>query len=160
MTTETRSKKAKKHPKLYNILGGTSELGESELPTFRQCLQYELLIEERSVGKERLRKRFENVAEKVISIWKSANPLIPINNTKSVLDKLISERNNALSCAKPTIKKSVLSGFKERLDKLFDICKCRCLIKDCGESECNCCEFEAHYVCTCERKCKIPSVEL
>ena len=50
--------------------------------------------------------------------------------------------------------------FIKRLDKLFDLAKCRCRIYECAEQSCSSCEYKAHVFCNCPREEKIPPIEL
>ena len=67
----------------------------------RQCLQYGLLIKERSVQQLTNRDKLHDVAEKVIHIWKSAHPLMPVHALKYVIDKLATDWNKAKNVSKP-----------------------------------------------------------
>ena len=50
--------------------------------------------------------------------------------------------------------------FIKKLDKLFDLAKCRCRIFECSEQSCSGCEYKAHVVCTCSKNEKLPLMEL
>ena len=59
-----------------------------------------------------------------------------------------------------TIKKEV-ERVSEKLDRLFDITRCRCLIMACDQTgECNGCAVQAHIKCVCPREQKLPEIEL
>ena len=89
MAAGTRGKSASKFQKLYAFIGGAHEFLPSELPTLRQCLQYNLFIEERSIDDKEIRVRFAEVREKLKELWLAVNPLLPLYNDKSIVDHLV-----------------------------------------------------------------------
>lgn len=157
---QTRGQKVAKFPKLYGLLGNGSELCHSELPTLRQCLRYGLFLRERSLEDMAIREMCRLVLAEMKTIWNAANTTIPLVSEKYALDKLVKEWNNAKQCSKETAKAALVSQFNERLDKLFDLCKCKCNIYECAEKSCDGCEHQAHVNCTCPRNEKIPLMEL
>ncbi|MCP4393106.1 MAG: hypothetical protein GY804_02395 [Alphaproteobacteria bacterium] len=56
--------------------------------------------------------------------------------------------------------KSTSEKFINRLDKLFDLAKCKCPIYECAEQSCPGCEYKAHVSCGCPKVEKIPLMEL
>ena len=162
MATKTRSQKKADHPKLYDLLGVPKDLLESELPTLRQCLQYAMLLDDRSVTKLSLRGKFTLVGKKLLEIWHSVNPQLPIFAEKSVVNRLMREWGKARDLShRPKSDARPLVNFKAGLDRLFDICQCRCVITECSEFDgCDGCEFEAHVACSCNKNSKIPTREL
>ena len=91
MASGTRKKKEAKFPNLHRFIGGGKELLEPELPTLRQCLQYSLLTEERSLKQLTQREKFKEVNIKIRQIWMSANPLLVLQSEKYTLDRLVKE---------------------------------------------------------------------
>ena len=163
MCQKTRSEKELEHPGLFKLLGAASELPVAELPTLRQCLQYVLLVEDQCLTRLTKRDKIAMVVEKLMGIWEAVNPLLPVSLPKSVIERLLNEYEKARAVTKPGRAQSDDSDytkFCERLDKLFDICKCRCTIVECNEYvDCDGCEFEAHVLCSCRRANKIPKME-
>ena len=54
----------------------------------------------------------------------------------------------------------VSGQFIQKLDRLFDMAKCKCRIYECAEQSCPGCRYNAHVVCNCPRDHKIPLIEL
>ena len=162
MATKTRSEKKSEHPGLFKLLGAARDLPKSELPTLRQCLQYALLIEDRSVTRMTKRGKLLSVVKEVMTVWKSANPQLPVSLEKTAVERLQREYDRARTLSKAGKElRDEYKKFVERLDKLFDICKCKCTIVECKDyDECDGCTFEAHVVCSCRRNNKIPLMEL
>ena len=162
MSTKTRSEKEAERPGFFKLLGAPSELPKSELPTLRQCLQYVLLIDDRTLTPLTKRGKITSVVKELMGIWKSVNPLLPISLEKTAVERLLKEYEKARGLAKPGKEnRAEYTKFNERLDKLFDICKCKCTIVECSEyDDCDGCEFESHVYCSCKRNDKIPRIEL
>ena len=59
--------------------------------------------------------------------------------------------------------KKIVQGFEDKLDKLFDITKCKCPILTCQEREClgpvKCWDRD-HITCICARELKLPVLDL
>ena len=156
MARETRSQKSAKFPKIYELLGSESEIPHSELPTLRQCLRYGLLLRERLVEDLDIRVMCKSICLEVKTIWNKVNPEICIIGGKTALDKLVKEWENAKSCAKNKgISKAFSDQFNERLDKLFDLAKCKCTIYECIEQSYSGCEYKDYVVCDFPRNEKI-----
>ena len=102
----------------------------------------------------------QSVLKEVKSIWDNVNPEICIIGPKAACDKLVKEWENAKSCAKKGMAAPLSEQFIKRLDKLFDLAKCKCRIYECAEQSCSGCEYKAHEVCNCPRDEKIPLMEL
>lgn len=158
---ETRTKKKDKRPNIYDLVGGAKELLQSELPTLRQCLQYSLLLDERSVTTLTNRKKFQQVNIAIRNIWLSVNPLLVLQSEKYTLDRLLKEYDSAQKAAPAKKSSSAFqSDFLCRMDKLFDILKCKCEIHSCVDFSCNGCPAGAHITCSCPAPMKIPTMEL
>ena len=160
MATETHARKAKKFPNIYDLIGGAAELLETELPTLKQCLQYGLLIEERRVEQLTVRDKFKKVASKVVGIWQSVHPLMPVVKEKWLIDRLSLEWGKAKQLVKKRSNKPKLQTFLDTLDKLFDICLCKCRIFECKDFDCPGCDAGAHTTCRCPKDNKVPVEEL
>ena len=134
MAIETRSHKSAKSHALYDLLGSGSEITHSELPTLRQCLRYGLLLRERSVEVLEFRAMCDSVLKEVKRIWDNVNPEICIIGQKTACDKLVKKWKIAKSCAKKKGMAGPVSGqFIQKLDRLFDMAKCKCRIYECAE---------------------------
>ena len=142
MATTTRGKKKTKCPNLHTFIGEANEMLDSELPTLRQCFQYGMLIEDRRIEPLTQRQKFTEVVEKVRSIWYRVNPLLPLQIVKHTIDRLVNEWTKAKTLSKTTGKVSEKNELSSRLDKLFDICKCKCPILSCSQSLWSGCDFE------------------
>ena len=156
----TRSKKADKRPNLSNLIGNAKDLMQSELPTLRQCFQYSLLVQERSVKSLTNRDKFKLVNNAIRSIWLSVHPLLVLQDEKYSLDRLIKEWDCAQKVAPKNANFASKNAFLNRLDKLFDILKCKCDIISCDNASCSGCPVGAHISCTCPAAIKIPHSEL
>ena len=107
------------------------------------------------------RKRFQEVISKVRSIWLSANPLLPLQNEKSSLDRLVKEWKYILVHLKEHANVTLKNDFEVRMDRLFDICTCKCIIYDCvAFANCDGCDTKAHINCSCPIQRRIPLNEL
>ena len=100
----------------------------SELPTLRQCLQFALLLDERSEQQLKKSEKLHQVAEKVHQIWSSVNPLMPLSPVKSMQTLLTRKWDKLLTMSRLTYSEPKRDEFISKLDTLFDICKCKCLI--------------------------------
>ena len=163
MAGRTRSAISEKFAGLYKILGSGSELTHSELPTLRQCLRYGLLMRERAENDLDTVVMCKSILKEVKGIWGRVNPDICLVKDKSALNDLGRCWETAKCCAtNKGASKSTSEAFFNKLDKLFDIAKCKCPIYECADesSLCKGCEFKAHVFCSCPRDEKIPYMEL
>ena len=158
----TRGKKREHAPNMLSLVGEGAELLESELPTLRQCLQYGKLLMDRSHTKANIRTTVKDVVPKVFKIWMAANPKMPLINEKSVIDKLVREWENAKKASNTKNSQMERHEFENRMDLLFDICKCQCVIYKCQDYSCvEGCKDKAHIEdCKCNRDDRIPKEEL
>lgn len=159
MAKSTRAQTMLKCPKLHELLGNGLELCLSELPTLRDSLRYGILLRDRSVTHLNTRCMCIQIFIKTKSIWMSANSTIPLVSEKYAVDKLVLEWKIAKDIRKlRTTKKRNM--YTDKLDKLFDLTKCKCNILSCNENGCNGCLFKAHVTCICPKVAKIPLQEL
>ena len=93
-------------------------------------------------------------------VWNKANARIHLVREKYAIDKMVQEWETAKDCTKWGAKTATVSKFKEKLDKLFDLCKCKCKIYECTEKSCVGCEYRAHVDCKCCKEDKISLMEL
>ena len=116
MALKTRSQKETKFPKLYELLGKSSELSSSELPTLRQCLKYGLHLREISVEEITVRDMCKGIFSEVNMVWNKANARIHLVREKYAIDKLVQEWETAKDCTKRGAKTATVPKFKEKID--------------------------------------------
>ena len=163
MASGTRTAKVEKHPNIIKFVGGAKELLPSELPTLRDCFQYSLLAEERSATPNLSnRDKFKEVAQAVRAIWFNAHPLLPLQTERYIIDRLVKQWTSAKNLTREHSNKTLRDDFLKRLDRLFDILRCQCVIRPCADSSCDGCSDKAHVACNCKNKrdVKIPTQEL
>ena len=160
MASGSRGQKRSRNPSITSILGDSRELLMSELPTLRQCLQFALLLDERSEQQLKKSEKLHQVAEKVHQIWSSVNPLMPLSPVKSMKTLLTRKWDKLLTMSRLTYSEPKRDEFISKLDTLFDICKCKCLITKCDDAGCQGCDVKVHISCTCPVDSKIPVSEL
>jgi len=158
---KTRSKSRTSMSVLY---GKSKELPVAELPTARDILLYGLLLQERE---ENLRGTplFNQLAEDLMIQWGKASScfVAPVTiSDNGVLFKLKNLWNDASTHARNRLSKKKVTSFTEKLDKLFDILSCKCLIYSCSDAKCpdEQCAIQAHISCECPKASKIPAIEL
>ena len=162
MALKTRAQHMAEYPNLYEFLGSPADLCYSELPTLRQCFRYGMFLKEKSVNKMHVRPMCQDIFSAVQKVWKRANSRIKLVSEKYAIDKLVREWNDAGKFSnKRKGKDLAISHFREKLDKLFDLAKCKCPIYECKENSCLGCEYQAHAAdCKCPKEDKIPLKEL
>ena len=141
-------------------MGNSSELCSSELPTLRQCLKYGLHLREISEEEIEVRDMCKCILSEVNMVWNKASARINLVSDKYAIDKLVHEWDTAKECTKRGAKTTKVSNFKIKLDKLFDLCKCKCKLFECSEKSCAGCKYRAHVDCKCHKEDKIPLMEL
>ena len=73
--------------------------------------------------------------------------MLTLYQHKSIYNKFIKEWNEFKKLCRTSSKRGKkIILFDGRLDKLFDIFKCKCDIQKCFDAGCDGCEFEAHVV--------------
>ena len=99
----------------------------------------------------------EEMVPIILQSYKRVNSLLTLYQYKSIYNKFIKEWNEFKKLCKTSSKrgkKRIL--FDSRLDKLFDIIKCKCDIQKYFDAGCGGCEFEVHVVnCKCPRGTKV-----
>ena len=155
-------KRKASHRSAANPIVGPSieELPLGDLPTLRNVLAKAIWLKESTTQTS---NNFTNqmLGEEMVPIilqsYKRVNPLLALYQYKSVYNKFMKEWNefkNLRRTSSKRGKKRIL--FDSRLDKLFDIIKCKCDIQKCFDAGCDGCEFEAHVVnCKCSRDTKV-----
>ena len=87
----------------------------------------------------------------ILDSYQRVNSLLKLYQETSVYNKFIKEWNEFKQLCRTSNK----SGkkriyFESKVDKLFDVIKCKCDVLNCSAFGCDGCEFEAHVVkCKC-----------
>ena len=132
--------------------GEPRELGETELPTFRDIVRYWHLLQQRGTPKV---QAFAMITEQLVDIWNRVLGEVPLIVTKSLYNKVkrflvkvtVLKHRQKLSETQRIFMDS-------QLDTLFDICKCVCPLaqRRCDHPRVGCrrpsCK-EAHILCDC-----------
>ena len=94
---------------------------------------------------------FKEILPKIKDSWSRASSLF--ESPVIVSDQRIKRHitNN--------FKSSVIVPFKQKLDSLLDLTKCRCTIQNCEEMGGKGCVKKAHVLCDCSIEVKIPALE-
>ena len=106
---------------------------------------------------------FKEILPKIKDSWSRASSLFEspvivsdqrikhhITNNFNLMGKIVRNRET---------KSSVILPFKQKLDSLLDLTKCRCKIQNCEEMGCKGCVKKAHVLCDCSIEVKIPALE-
>ena len=88
-----------------------------------------------------------------------------MSGEKAIADRIEKSWKILLSICHGREKKKTEDVWAQKLDKLFDITKCKCLIVLCADPESHCdstsCDSNgAHINCSCERQLKLPKYDL
>ena len=151
---------------LIDIIGPSRPLPESNLPTLRDILASILLKKENSVkGRyEDTKAMIDDLLKDIKKVYSNAHPkfvfgLVLIPET-SVKRKILTEWNSLGTLSKSHNSKKV-TKYKEKLDKIFEMFKCKCQMQSCKENKCETsCKKIVHIKCKCDNLCKIPESEL
>lgn len=159
-----------------DFMGGAKEFLPGEAPTLRDVIQKGLFLQEEQIVLHNIdyrhinmKKLFSSVAKDVLLIWSQGNPeFCPpvVTSERSLAERIEKSWNTLLSiCHGRETKKKIVESWTEKLDKLFDIVKCKCNITLCSDAESPCVNKDcnsggAHIICSCDRSIKIPKCEL
>ena len=173
MSVRTRHKSESSLTRYLSESGESApkELLQSELPTLRAVLllglhlQEQRLIDKRNYGQTELA---QDLSEAILVPWKRANDLFKppvIINMKSISKRVLSDWQMAIKVSNKQVKKAEAEKFGKKLDKLYDLTKCRCPITTCAEFKCaemegKACKSKFHITCHCAREEKLPLLEL
>ena len=148
---------------MTKYLGTGKELLVSELPTLRDILRFGILLKEQHDGSPigfQVKEIAKHMVPAILAQWTKANALFKppvIVSAKTISDKVIDSWNLASEISWKRVKKDKEEKFNQKLDKLFDILTCKCVIVSCLENGClPGCTQEAHITCTCPKDMKIP----
>jgi hypothetical protein len=152
---------------LSRYVGKGKLLLPSELPIARDILRYGIFLRETSDLNKRnysVDKLVNDMTLALSAQWKKANCkfLHPVIIKEcSIKAKLKYLWETAVKVSLGNAKKSIKDTLIPKMDKLFDILSCKCLIMFCSEYGCDQdCKKQAHIKCTCVRESKIPVIEL
>ena len=145
---------------ICDLIGSPSDLPAAELPTMRQVLQKCLLVKTRSTNEKLHTKVIAlEVSQELILLWKSVHPKIPLFTSDAVRLKVNKSYTAYIQIRRGRKnKKAVKKSFMSKLDKLYDICSCRCKFTDCLLGCVSGCNI-VHIDCKCGKN-KIPPTEL
>jgi hypothetical protein len=160
---------------LAEYLGPGRVLQHSEFPTLRSTLRQGLLFKEEKMLQEgnmrpgrsysyQLQELVSDMTDALLAQWRRANIEFkpPVTITKYGIEKKLKlawETAQKIA-SKHITKQNQIKAFEEKLDKLLDITKCKCVILLCQESGCPGCEQGAHITCSCPTEEKIPLLEI
>ena len=154
-------KKLKTRHSSGNCFGSSAELpDDGDLFTMRDVLaacEREVEIFPGSTSSDIADK----LAPKIVDKWKQNNPELVLIAVKSINNKIIRLISTAQDIRLKNLNKKQKDNFYQKLDKLFDLLVCQCPIEDCPGDSCRkkTCPG-VHVDCSCERKDRIPAIEL
>ena len=120
--------------------GKASDLPVSDLPTYKQLIQYGYKIEKELFNGQKIDS--VSIVTKVNSdlqkLWYRVNPNLPLIKDKPLKNKISRTFKKVLSAERIQSKnhKSSISWLEKKLETLFDLSACRCdlpIIDDCKD---------------------------
>ena len=154
-------------------LGGPRKFLPTEFPTLRdslrRCLDLQhdqILTHEKDQRNVSMQEIFSEVAIDIAARWSSSNSELnePVVCSEKAVQLRLSRAWATISeIARGKARKAIKEEWEPRLDKLFDISFCRCPIVLCGEDGAPCketCDAQAHCLCKCDPKLRLPKKEL
>lgn len=165
------------HTKLNQYLGGPKKFLPTELPTLRDCLQRcldlqqdHILIQSKDPRNISLQEIFHDVSLEIAERWAISNSELmePVVCSRKNIETRLSRSWSTFSdIARGKARNGIKEQWEPKLDKLFDIASCTCRIVRCVEDDAPCiacketiCDAEAHCLCNCDLKFKLPKKEL
>lgn len=100
----------------------------------------------------------EKVTPEIIELWRKMNPRVITSTEYSVAKRLEREFRQVRDVVRSATPKE-REKLDAKLDRLLDICACRCPMLACEEAGCDGCE-KVHMNCSCPRQFRIPEKEL
>ena len=142
------------------LIGPSSDLPKAELPTERQVLQKCLLVKQSSTNQRLPANEIAvEVSKELIPLWTSVHPKIPLLTYDAIRLKITTSYTDYTNLKRGRRnKKGVKASFTAKLDKLFDICSCKCKFTPHKDTCALDCEI-IHIDCKCGKH-KIPTEEL
>ena len=158
---------------LSEWVGTGKKMLTSEVPTVRSVLRQGILLKEEALLEQDVKVNLYLVDELVKDLaplvqeqWRKSNvkfcPPVTVSD-KAIKDRLKRIWTKATDIAGGRAGIKAKTAFEKQLDKLFDICICKCKITLCGEEESPCkdgCTKGAHIMCSCPLAVKVPVLEL
>ena len=153
----SRNNKATRRSTTCGIIGPPSDLPSAELPTLKQVLQKCLKTKQSSSHYNLPANEIAiPVSKDLIKLWQKVHPDIPLHQPNSIRIKVKASYEEYTLVKR---NKHKLKHFIEHLDKLYDICSCKCkFISHSDTCDQNCTRI--HIDCKCDRERKIPVSEL
>lgn len=157
-------RKSKEHSQLLTrqsnqhfIFGNANKLPDNILPTNKDVGRYFVYLKSTESENASNKILSGQIAGELIDIWNRASiPTIKLLAVQHKVTRLI-ERGLYLSRSKTS--KKLTSAFKTNLNKLFDICCCKCPTKSHVDLNCIAGCKEVHVDCKCRRNSKVPREE-
>ena len=175
MTSKGPRTRHKSESKFREFIGGAKDFNPTEAPTLRDVIMKVLQLREMKVATEEIYLQqvnmvpiFNLVASDILAIWAKANPQLspPVVATQKAITKRINQNWTSLvDACYGRLKQKNSDIIVQKLDKLFDISKCKCKIILCSDknSPCNnisCDSQGAHIECSCSKTEKLPKLDL
>ena len=154
-------KKLKTRHTSGNCFGSSAELpDDGDLFTMRDVLaacERELEVSPSSTNLDIA----DRMTPKIVAKWNQNNPELILIASKSIKNKIIRSMDTAQAINLKKLSKKQKDIFYQKLDKLFDLLVCLCPIEDCPGDTCRRKKCPGvHVDCFCERKDRIPEIEL
>lgn len=137
--------------------GGPSELNSVEPCTYRELIQHYYFIKNSETMNQH--DLINMVCDKVRSVWIKINSNLPIIQERSLYTK-VKRLLDTVKQINKKIKKTDIH-LDQKLDALFDICKCSCPLEtvSCSDKRIKCkkerCQ-EQHIICQCSPEARVP----
>ena len=111
-----------------------------------------------------IKEVISDIFPKLIEKWQKANALFitpVINDEQCIINKLKKAWEETTLDAQGKLSKHVKNKIASKLNKLFDISNCKCVIQLCSKNSysSNCTKI-AQINCSCPKEMKIPNTEL
>ena len=166
MAPSTRDQKELKC--IRDIIGPSCKLPSTNLPTLGDVLRALLFKRESILGqyftKTQLNEAENELMDEIIVIYQNAHPKFQLGTTlieDNSLKNKIHRSWDYIQKVSKSHNKTNIKDLKVKVDKIFDIFKCKCVMKLCGELHCSSdCKKTVHINCKCVLSCKLPESEL
>jgi hypothetical protein len=138
--------------------GCACDLPESDLPTYSDIACYFYFV---SLNEKEFLCQMQLVQDKLISVWSTINPRVPLLDKKCLYNKMKYFLDNVKDFNRKTLKASRKKVLELQKDRLFDISACTCelptapcnsLAIKCSVENCN----VQHIACECAGPKRVP----
>ena len=120
-----------------------------------------MLLEVAKHGDKSMTKVIDVTCSAITSIYTCVNSSLPIIQERAIGKRLSNLHNQYRLQKKAGYTGKKKDEFTSNLQKIFDIIKCKCEIKNCLENSCVPeCSQKVHVLCSCPKDSKIPTEEL